>query len=49
MVALLQRSISKRIVNAYGSSGIVSDLSATRYYGRENDLAEFGHYYHSNG
>jgi transposase len=49
VAALLQRSISKRIVKEFGSSGIVYDLSAIRYYGNENDLAEFGHYYHSNG
>ncbi len=49
VAALLQRSISKRIAKEFGSSGIVYDLSAIRYYGRENDLAEFGHYYHSNG
>jgi len=47
--ALLQRSISKRIVKEFGSSGIVYDLSAIRYYGKNNELAEFGHYYHSNG
>ena len=47
--AVLQRSISKRIVKEYGSSGIVYDLSAIRYYGKNNDLAEYGHYYHSNG
>ena len=49
VAALLQRSISKRIVKEFGSSGIVYDLSAIRYYGKENELARFGHYYHSNG
>ena len=49
IAAVLQRSISKRIVKEYGSSGIVYDLSAIRYYGKNNDLAEYGHYYHSNG
>ena len=49
VAALLQKSISKRIVKEFGSSGIVYDLSAIRYYGNENDLAEFDHYYHSNG
>jgi hypothetical protein len=38
--ALLQRSISKRIVKEFGSSGIVYDLSAIRYYGKNNELAE---------
>ena len=32
VAALLQRSISKRIVKEFGSSGIVYDLSAIRYY-----------------
>ena len=49
IAAVLQRSISKRIVKEFGSSGIVYDLSAIRYYGKNNDLAEYGHYYHSNG
>ncbi len=49
VTAVLQRSISKRIVKEFGSSGIVYDLSAIRYFGKDNDLAEFGHYYHSNG
>ncbi|WP_287961154.1 hypothetical protein [Acidiplasma sp.] len=48
IAAVLQRSISKRIVKEFGSSGIVYDLSAIRYYGKNNDLAEYGHYYHSN-
>ena len=25
------------------------DLSAIRYYGSSNDLAQYGHYYHMNG
>ena len=49
VAAILQRSISKRIVKEFGSSGIVYDLSSIRYFGKENDLAEFGHYYRSNG
>ena len=49
VASVLQRSISKRIVKEFGSSGIVYDLSAIRYYGKDNDLARFGHYYHSNG
>lgn len=47
--ALLQRYISKRIVKKFCSSGIVFDFSAILYYGKENALARFGHYYHSNG
>ena len=49
VTVVLQKSISKRIVKEFGSSGIVYDLSAIRYYGKENDLAEYGHYYRSNG
>ena len=49
IAAVLQKAISKRIVKEFGSSGIVYDLSAIRYYGKDNDLAEYGHYYHSNG
>lgn len=46
---MLERSISKRIVKSFGSHGIVYDLSAVRYYGTDNDLARYGHYYHTNG
>ena len=49
VAALLQRSISKPIVKKFCSSGIFYDLSAISYYGKENALARFGHYYHSNG
>ncbi|MGC8725280.1 MAG: hypothetical protein ACP5RS_01715 [Thermoplasmata archaeon] len=49
VASILQRSISERIVKEFGSSGIVYDLSAIKYYGKENDLSEFGYYYHSNG
>jgi len=49
VAAILQRSMSERIVKSFGSSGIVYDLSAIKYYGSENMLSEYGHYYHSNG
>ena len=48
-VSILERSISGRIVKSYGSHGIVYDLSAVKYYGSSNDLARYGHYYHTNG
>jgi len=37
------------LIREFGSSGIVYDLSAIRYYGSSNDLARYGHYYHVNG
>ena len=37
------------LIMKYGSSGIVYDLSAIRYFGESNSLAEYGHYYHING
>ncbi len=49
IISMLERSLSGRIVKSFGSSGIVYDLSAIRYFGSENDLAGYGHYYHSNG
>ena len=49
VISILERAISERIVKAYGSRGIVYDLSAVRYIGSENDLAMYGHYYHTNG
>ena len=49
IISILERSLSGRIVKSFGSSGIVYDLSAIRYFGSENDLAGYGHYYHSNG
>ena len=36
-------------MKSFGSSGIVCDLSAIRYSGSCNDLAGYGHCYHSNG
>ncbi len=48
-ISMLERSIAPLIVREFGSSGIVYDLSAIRYYGTENDLARYGHYYHTNG
>ena len=44
IASVLQRPISKCIVKEFGSSGIVYDLSAIRYYRKDNDLARFGHY-----
>ena len=49
IISILEHSLSGRIVKSFGSSGIVYDLSAIRYFGSENDLAGYGHYYHSNG
>ena len=49
IISMLERSLSGRIVKSFGSTGIVYDLSAIRYFGSENDLAGYGHYYHSNG
>ena len=48
-IGMLERSMASTIVEKFGSSGLVYDLSAIRYYGTENDLAKYGHYYHSNG
>ena len=42
---MLERSLSGRIVKSFGSSGIVYDLSAIRYFGSCNDLPGYGHYY----
>jgi transposase len=49
IISILEHSLSQRIVKSFGSSGIVYDLSAIRYFGSQNDLAGYGHYYHSNG
>ncbi len=49
IISILERSLSGRIVKSFGSTGIVYDLSAIRYFGSENDLAGYGHHYHSNG
>ncbi|QRF76018.1 Transposase [Thermoplasmatales archaeon] len=49
VISILERAMSQRIVKAYGSHGIVYDLSAVRYLGSENDLAMYGHYYRTNG
>ena len=49
IISILERSMAPSIMRRYGSSGIVYDLSAIRYYGTENDLARYGHYYHING
>ena len=49
IISILERSLSARIVKSFGSSGIVYGLSAIRYFGSCNDLAGYGHYYHSNG
>ncbi|EQD67123.1 transposase (IS4), partial [mine drainage metagenome] len=48
-IGMLEKSMAPLIVKEFGSSGLVYDLSAVRYYGTENDLAKYGHYYHSNG
>ncbi len=49
VAVILQGSVSRHVVRSFGSSGIVYDLSVIRYYGLENMLSEYGHYYHSNG
>ena len=49
IISILERSMAPAIMRKYGSSGIVYDLSAIRYYGTENDLVSYGHYYHLNG
>ncbi len=49
IISILESSISKRIVESYGKSGIVYDLSAVKYYGISNELARYGHYYSANG
>lgn len=49
IIAILEKAMAPHIMDEFGSSGIVYDLSAIRYYGSSNDLARFGHYYHMNG
>jgi len=49
MITILDRVVSERIIKAYGSQGIVYDLSALSYTGSKNDPAMYGHYYHTNG
>ena len=47
-IGMPERSMAPLIIEEFGSSGLVYDLSAVRYYGTENDFARYGHYYHSN-
>ncbi len=49
IIAILEKSMAKYIIDEFGLSGIVYDLSAIRYYGSYNELAQYGHYYHMNG
>ena len=49
IIAILEKAMVPHIMDEFGSSGIVYDLGAIRYYGSSNDLARFGHYYHMNG
>ena len=49
VASILERSMAADLIRGFGSSGIVYDLSAIRYYGSSNDLAKYGHYYHVNG
>ncbi len=49
VASILERSMAADLIREFGSSGIVYDLSAIRYYGSGNDLARYGHYYHVNG
>ena len=48
VISMLEHSLSRRMVKYFGFSGIVYDLSAVRYFGPQNDLAGYGHYYHFN-
>ena len=45
IISILEHSLSQRILKPLGSSGIVYDLSAIRYFGSCNNLAGYGHYY----
>ena len=49
IVSILEKAMAPDLIMKFGSSGIVYDLSAIRYYGSSNDLARYGHYYHTNG
>ncbi len=49
IVLILERSMASSLIRRYGSSGIVYDLSAIRYFGESNSMAEYGHYYNING
>ncbi|MCL4314454.1 MAG: hypothetical protein M1454_01825 [Candidatus Thermoplasmatota archaeon] len=49
ITAILEKSMAGYIIDEFGSSGIVYDLSAIRYYGSYNDLAQYGHHYQTNG
>ena len=49
IIAILEKSVAKYIMDEFGSPGIVYDLSAIRYYGSYNELAQYGHYSHMNG
>lgn len=49
VASILERSMATDLITEFGSSGIVYDLSAIRYYGSGNDLARYGHHYHVNG
>ena len=42
-IGMLERSMASLMMKKFGSSGLVYDLSAIRYYGRENDLTRYGH------
>ncbi|MEM0133632.1 MAG: hypothetical protein QXU18_00165 [Thermoplasmatales archaeon] len=48
-ISMLEKCIAPLIVKEFGSSGLLYDLSAVSYYGTENDLAGYSHYYPSIG
>ncbi|MEM3859122.1 MAG: hypothetical protein QW478_06905 [Candidatus Micrarchaeaceae archaeon] len=49
IVPTLEKAISSDLIMWFGSSGIVYELLAIWYYGTEDDLARYGHYYRTNG
>ncbi len=49
ITTILEKSMAGYIIDEFGSSGIVYDLSAIRYYGSYNDLAQYAHHYQTNG
>ena len=40
IIAIMEKSMAVYVTDEFGSSGIVYDLSAIRYYGSYNDLAQ---------
>lgn len=48
VIFMMERSISRKIMNALGTNGIVYDVIAIRYYVSENALEKYGHHYTAN-